>query len=155
MKKALLSSFTIVIAVIISVVFTNSRQFQGKQQGSRIGLDDRTKFELVTQQEGKFVTVESGMSYSLPRLWRDEIENLEGKEISIRGTRHLAYDLNRMNLPMYIDGQKVIDCQTTGKGMTLRLVTTRDVYLYQGTVLIICDGKSLNIYSIYRPHRYV
>ena len=117
----------------------------------RITLDDGTNFELVTKHDGEFVEVEGGMIYSLPRLWRKEIDNLEGKKITIQGTRHLHLG----GKPIYINGEEVISQDVTGKGMAIRLVTNYATYTYQGTVLVVDNETHYDVYRIYFPHRYV
>lgn len=157
MKKHFLQILTViaVVAVVVTVVVKmsmNSSLVEGKQRGSVINLDYSTPVELVVKHEGRFVETENGMVYSLPRLWRDEIENLEGKKIQILGTRHLKLSGSSS---WYINGEKIIGQDVTNKGMAIRMVTEYDTYTYTGTVLAVYGETQANVYRIYLPHRYV
>lgn len=151
-KKLLLGLVCVIVTIVSVVMFSgNNELVKNKQMGSRITLDDRTKFELVVKHDGKFVEVEGGMIYSLPRLWRKEIGNLEGKKITIQGTRHLHLG----GKPIYINGEEVISQDVTNRGMAIRLVTNYATYTYTGTVLIVDHETHYDVYRIYFPHRYV
>ena len=153
MKKIIYYAVSILVIVVAFVVATSGSSFifDDKQRGSRITIDDHTPFELVTKQQGDFVEVESGMVYSIPRLWRDKIDDLEGKKVAIMGTRHLTLE----NRPIYINGEKVISQNVTNKGMAIRLVTNYDSYTYRGTILVVDCDTHLEVHRIYWPHRYV
>ena len=115
MKKVIFV-LTVIAIVVISVVMMmdlNNPIIEGKQMGSVINLDYSTPVETVVRHEGRFVEVESGMVYSLPRLWRSEIENLEGKKIQILGTRHLKLP---KAASWRINGEEIIGADVTGKG---------------------------------------
>ena len=152
-KNLLLGLVCVIIVTIVSVVMfaCNNELAKNKQMGSRITLDDRTHFELVTKHDGEFVEVEGGMVYSLPRLWRKEIDNLEGKKITIQGTRHLRLG----GKPIYINGEEVIAQDVTNKGTAIRLVTNYATYTYTGTVLVVDNETHYDVYRIYFPHRYL
>lgn len=159
MKKHFLQILTgiavVAVAVVVVVVVKmsmNNPLIEGKQQGSEIDLDDSTPVELVVKHEGRFVEVESGVVYSLPRRWRDEIENLEGKKIQILGTRHLRLSGSSS---WYINGEKIIGQNVTHKGTAIRMVTEYDTYIHAGTVLAVYGETQSNVYRLYYPHRYV
>ena len=154
MKKVIFVLIVIAI-VVISVVMMkdlNNPIIEGKQRGSVINLDYSTPVETVVRHEGRFVEVESGMVYSLPRLWRSEIENLEGKKIQILGTRHLKLP---KAASWRINGEKIIGADVTGKGTAIRMITDYSTYTYIGTVLAVYGDTYSSVYRIYFPHRYV
>lgn len=154
--KRIFVILTVVAIVVVAVVVKldlNNPLIEGKQRGSVINLDYSTPVELVVKHEGRFVEVESGMVYSLSRLWRDEIENLEGKKIQILGTRHL--NLPRSKSPWYINGEKIIGADVTNKGTAIRMVTEYGTYTYTGTILVVYGETQSNVYRVYSPYRYV
>ena len=154
MKKYIFSILVVITIVVVAIVVSDKNPIvDGKQQGSVIDLDQSTPIELVVRHEGRFVEVENGMVYSLPRLWRSEIENLVGKKIQILGTRHLRL----RGSSWYINGEKIIASDVTGRGRCICLITDYDTYTYSGTVLAVYtdDQTSGDLYRIYRPHRYV
>ena len=153
MKKILLVVIFATVGVVLTINMCGGNPLtEGKQKGSSINLDYQTPIEKVVCQEGNFVEVEGGMVYSLPRYWRSNLPNLEGKNIQIRGTRHLRLE----GLPLYINDEKVVGHDVTSKGTAIRLVTNYDTYTYSGTVLLVySDTSRTDVYRIYRPHRYV
>ena len=152
-KNLILVVILATVGVMLTINMCSSNSLtEDKQKGSLINLDYHTPVEKVVRQDGNFVEVEGGMVYSLPRYWRNDLPNLEGKNIQIRGTRHLRLE----GLPLYINDEKVVGHDVTSKGTAIRLVTNYDTYTYSGTVLLVySDTSRTDVYRIYRPHRYV
>lgn len=153
--KRIFVILTVVAIVVVAVVVKldlNNPLIEGKQRGSVINLDYSTPVELVVKHEGRFVEVESGMVYSLSRLWQDEIENLVGKKIQILGTRHLRLP---KGTSWVINGEEIIGADVTNKGTAIRMVTEYDTYTYTGTILVVYGETHSNVYRVYSPHRYV
>jgi hypothetical protein len=152
MKKRIFSILVAIAVVVVVVVAVSGKNslIEGRQLGSMINLDYATPVELVIRHEGRFVEVESGMVYSLPGLWRSDIESLEGKKNQILGTRYLYLP----GSSWCINGEKIIGRDVTHKGTAIRMVTEYGTYTYTGTVLAVYGDTCSNVYRIYWPHRF-
>ena len=149
----ILAVVAIVVITVLVKLDLNNPLIEGRQRGSQVASGEYSTYvELVVKHEGRFVQTESGNVYSLPRLWRSKIENLEGKKIQIFSTHHLRLP----KAPSWrINGEEIIGWDVVNRGASVSIMTDYDIYTYTGRLLAVYSDVHSDIYRIYCPHRYV